>query len=29
MKKIKGNVFLSGKIGYLPDKHVFSSATVK
>lgn len=29
MKKIKGNVFLSGKIAYLPDRHVFSSATVK
>ena len=29
MKKIKGNVFLSGKIAYLPEKHVFSSASVK
>lgn len=29
MKKIKGNVFLSGKIAYLPDKFLFSSASVK
>lgn len=28
MKKIKGNVFLSGKIAYLPEKFVFASATV-
>lgn len=29
MKKIKGNVFLSGKIAYLPDKFLFSSASVR
>lgn len=29
MKKIKGNVFLSGKIAYLPDKFHFASATVR
>ena len=29
MKKIKGNVFLSGKIAYLPEKFLFASATVR
>jgi ABC-type polysaccharide/polyol phosphate transport system ATPase subunit len=29
MKKIKGNAFLSGKIAYLPDKFLFSSASVR
>jgi len=29
MKKIKGKIFLGGKIAYLPEKHVFSSASVK
>jgi len=29
MKKIKGSVFLSGKIAYLSEKFIFSSATVK
>ena len=29
MKKIKGNVFLSGKVAYLPEKFIFSSATVR
>jgi ABC-type transport system involved in cytochrome bd biosynthesis fused ATPase/permease subunit len=29
MKKIKGSVFLSGKIAYLPEKFEFASATVK
>lgn len=29
MKKIKGSVFLSGKIAYLPEKFLASSATVK
>lgn len=29
MKKIKGSVFLSGKIAYLPEKFLFASATVK
>jgi len=28
MKKIKGNIFLSGKIAYLPEKFHFASATV-
>jgi ABC-type branched-subunit amino acid transport system ATPase component len=28
MKKIKGNVFLSGKIAYLPEQFHFASATV-
>jgi ABC-type transport system involved in cytochrome bd biosynthesis fused ATPase/permease subunit len=29
MKKIKGSVFLGGKIAYLPEKFIFSSTTVK
>lgn len=29
MKKIKGNVFLSGKIAYLPEKYNFASTTVR
>ena len=29
MKKIKGSVFLSGKIAYLPERFIFSSATVR
>ena len=29
MKKIKGNVFLSGKIAYLPQKYNFASTTVR
>lgn len=29
MKKVKGSVFLSGKIGYLPDKFIFASASVR
>jgi ABC-type transport system involved in cytochrome bd biosynthesis fused ATPase/permease subunit len=29
MKKIKGNVFLSGKIAYMPEKPLFASATVR
>lgn len=29
MKKIKGNVFLSGKIAYLPEKLIFTSTTVR
>jgi len=29
MKKIKGKVFLGGKIAYMPDKHIFSSASVR
>lgn len=29
MKKIKGSVFLNGKLSYLPERYTFSSATVK
>jgi ABC-type multidrug transport system fused ATPase/permease subunit len=29
MIKIKGSVFLSGKIAYLPQKFIFFSTTVK
>jgi ABC-type protease/lipase transport system fused ATPase/permease subunit len=29
MKKVKGNVSLHGKIGYLPDKFHFASASVR
>lgn len=29
MKKIKGSVFLSGKIAYLPDNFLFASSTVR
>jgi ABC-type transport system involved in cytochrome bd biosynthesis fused ATPase/permease subunit len=29
MKKVKGSVFLSGKIGYLADKFHFASSSVR
>jgi len=29
LKKVKGSVFLSGKVGYLPDKFHFASASVR